>query len=157
MNDVDLPNRRVWAHGGGYRFRDRWITLEDDWCVAAIARRIEVVRSDPRQLQTADPWLVYRPHPTTPTEKRQAASIGPTLTGLLKTAGVYEPGVIRVESIREWLAARVFAETGRIEDVALRLGMSSLDAAAHLVGYEWATDLTPDVPPAHRRGEVGEA
>lgn len=157
--DVDLPNRRVWVHGGGFRFRDRWIHLEDDWCVAAIARRVEAVREDPANADIDDPWLVYRPHLTRPTTDRQAASIGPVITDLLKTGGVHEPGVIRAESIREWLAARVFAETGSVEAVALRLGMASLDSAAHIVGYDWVENLTADEAPTHRRthGEAEDA
>jgi len=31
----------------------------------------------------------------------------------------------------------VWGATGRVEAVAARLGMSSLDRAAHLVGYDW--------------------
>lgn len=151
--DVDLPRRRVWVHGGGYRLRDRWIPLDDDWCLDAVTRRIEAVRNDPAHVDVGDPWLVYRPHPTKPTRERQQASLGPVITGLLKSAGLHQPGVTRAESIREWLAARVFAQTGSVEAVAVRLGMSSLDTAAHLVGYDWVQTLTTDQPPAHRTND----
>lgn len=63
----------------------------------------------------------------------------------------------RAESIREWLAARVFAQTGSLEAVAVRLGMSSLDTAAHLVGYDWVKTLTADQPPAHRTNDGDES
>lgn len=150
LADVDLPNRRVWVHGGGYRLRERWIPLEDDWCVDAIARHMHAVRSDPAQEQAADPWLIYKPHPTNPTPDRQQASGGPIITHLLKSAGVYQPGVVRAESVREWLAVGVYAQTGQLEQVAVRLGMSSLDAVAHIVGLDWNEDLSLGDAPAHR-------
>jgi len=57
-----------------------------------------------------------------------------------------------LESLREWLAAKVFAETGRVEAVAARLGMASLDAAAHLVGYNWTREFDIDAPPPPHAG-----
>lgn len=156
VRDVDLANRRVWVHDGGYRQRDRWIPLDDDWCLDAVERRVRDVLADPSSHGMSDPWLVYRPHPTDPSIKGQKASAGVMLTNLLKRAGIYEPGVVRVESIREWLAARVFHETGSIEAVAVRLGMSSLDAAAHIVGVDWVAERTVDGPPAHRVVVDGE-
>ena len=47
-------------------------------------------------------------------------------------------------SINEYVAARVFAETGRVEAVAARLGLARLDVAAHLVGYDWRASFNPD-------------
>jgi hypothetical protein len=143
----------VWVHDGGYRLRARWIPMEDDWCVDALTRRVKAVRSDPANEQTPDPWLVYKPHPTKPTLNRQRAGGGPTITALLKSAGIYQPGVVRAESVREWLAVRVYAQTGRLEEVAVRLGMSSLDAAAHIVGLHWDEDLSLGDAPAHRRSK----
>lgn len=97
-----------------------------------MARRVRAVLADAANADATDPWLVYRPHPTRPTSDRQQASLGPVITGLLKSAGVHQPRVTRAESIREWLAARVFAATGSLEAVAVRLGMASLDTAAHV-------------------------
>ena len=76
---------------------------------------------------------------------RQAA-IAQMLTSLMKRARLYREGENRVESIREWVAFRVFADTNSVEAVAQRLVMSSLDAAAHIVGYDWVAETRIDVP-----------
>ena len=150
--DVDLDRRRVWIHGGGFRHRARWLPLVDDWCVDAVRRRVEGVQDD-RYYQgpEGDRLLVNRAKVTTPVQN-QHTNMVTLVNDLLKTAGLYEPHVVRAESIREWLAVRVFGETGDVRQVAFRLGMASLDAAAHLVGLNWVEDLTTDGPPAHRAG-----
>lgn len=150
VDDVDLPNRRVWVHGGGYRQRDRWIPLLDDWCVNAVTAQVRTLREQYGEA-AGGVWLVYKPHPTQPTPTRQASAANGILTRLMQTTRVHRPGITRVESIREWLAVKVFEETGSVEAVALRLGMSSLDGAAHLVGHDWvATADATHEPPAHR-------
>lgn len=151
VDDVDLTGGRFWLHGGGYKCRDRWVTFADEWCAQAITQRV-------RELQKAygdeagGVWLVYKPHPTQPTPARQAEAASSMITRLLQKARVHRPGETRAESIREWLAAKVFAETASVEEVALRLGCASLDAAAHLVGYDWVEQSDLDLtPPAHRQ------
>lgn len=148
--DVDVANRRVWVHHGGYRHRPRWLPL-DDWCLNALTRRIAALPKDPYTTQAEHTFLVNRSRNSpTSTPAKQATVVAAVVTSLLQTAGIHRPGVTRAESIREWVAARVFAETGSVEQVAMRLGMSSLDAAAHIVGHDWVTELTDDGPPAHR-------
>lgn len=39
-----------------------------------------------------------------------------------------------VASINEWVAARVHANTGRVEAVVARLGIGCVEVAAYLVG-----------------------
>ena len=151
--DVDLDNGRVWVHGGGYRQRDRWVTLHDEWCVTAVARRVTDLRA--AYGDDADGvWLVYKPHPSQPNPTRQDTAAGMLILRLMKFAGVHILGVTRAESIREWYAETVFAQTGSVEEVARRFGMASLDAVAHIVGYDWVTDhgsVLDQDPPAHRR------
>jgi hypothetical protein len=36
-----------------------------------------------------------------------------------------------------WAGRQILAEKGRIEVVARRLGMASLDRAAALIGFDW--------------------
>ena len=151
--DVDLVNTRVWVHGGGYRQRDRWVTLRDDWCVTAVTRRVTELHA----IYGADAdgvWLVYKPHSSQPNPTRQDTAAGMLILRLMKFAGVHRPGVTRAESIREWYAETVFAQTGSVEEVARRLGMASLDAVAHIVGHDWVTDhgsVLDQDPPPHRR------
>lgn len=148
--DVDVPNRRVWVHNGGYRQYDRWVTLHDDWCVTAVQRRMDDLQAS-GATSGGDTWLVYQPKPGKSTTPRQGSAGGMIILRLLKFARVHQPGVTRAESIREWLALQVYAETGSLEEVARRLGMSSLDGAAHVVGHNWlTTDAHDRQPPAHR-------
>ena len=68
------------------------------------------------------------------------------ITKALDRAGLKQPGHIRVAAINEYVAAKVFAQTGRVEAVAARLGMRSLDAAAHLLGLDWRAQYAPPGP-----------
>ncbi|MCU1497281.1 MAG: integrase [Acidimicrobiales bacterium] len=54
----------------------------------------------------------------------------------MRRAGVTGPG-ISARSVTAWAGACVLTETGRIEDVARRLGMGSLDVAAALIDHQW--------------------
>lgn len=150
--DVDLASGQFWAHGGGYRSRDRWLPFQDQWCADAIRARVAELR-DAYGEDAHGVWLIYKPHPSQPTPTRQASAGVSLITRLLKKARVHNPGLTRAESIREWLAAQVFAQTGSVEQVAERVGYASLDAAAHLVGYDWvATHRVGGTAPAHRQG-----
>lgn len=126
----------------------RFVPIDDDWAREALHTRIEVLR---RQSLPAEDLLDRRIayDGTSSDPNRRSAASAMALVKLMRTARVYSPGRTRAESIREWLAGRVFAETGRVEAVASRLGMRSLDAAAHIVGYDWVTayELTSDGPP----------
>lgn len=147
--DVDLGQGCFWVHDGGYRSRDRWVPFYDDWCADAVARHITAVTK--AAAPGTDPWLIYRPHKSHPTRDRQAASGPPIITALMKTARIHQPGQNRAESIREWLALKVWEETGSLYAVGNRLGMSSLDAVAHLVDLDWTDQDCPNLPrPAHR-------
>lgn len=149
VRDVDLTNRRIWLHDGGYRTRDRWVPIDDDWCYAALKIRVRVLSQATDADALPGRWLGYDPKGTNPTAAKRSAATADLITKLMRKSGVYTAGVTRVESIREYLAQRVFNQTRRVEAVAERLGMSSLDAAAHLVDYDW--------PTAYALPESGEA
>lgn len=155
--DVDLPGRRVWLEVTGYRRYRRWLPLFDDWCVDAVAARVRAVRENAEgKGDPHNPWLTYQNRvgfERDPSRTRQSANGGGTiLTKLMRRAGVYERGVTRAESIREWLAVTTYARTESLPSVAVLLGLSSLDSAAHLVGLDWLDDAGVDAdPPAHRR------
>ena len=88
--DVDLPDRRVWVHNGGYRQRERWITLHDDWCVTAVQRRLDDLRVN-NAASGGDAWLVYQPKPGKSTSARQGSAGGMMILRLLKFARVHQP------------------------------------------------------------------
>lgn len=157
VDDVDLSGGRFWASNGGYRIRDRWAPFTDQWCADAFTARVRELRATYGD-DAGGVWLIYKPHPSQPTPTRQATAGVGLITRLMQKARVHQPGATRAESIREWLALTIFEETGSVEQVALRLGQSSLDAAAHIVGYDWLTTLGPsDPPPVNRRDSVAAA
>ena len=59
------------------------------------------------------------------------------LVRALTKAGLGPNDGVRPSSIHEYVANRVYAETGSIEAVAVRCGLRSLDAAARLVTTNW--------------------
>lgn len=65
------------------------------------------------------------------------ASISGAVGAILQRAGLHQESDVRPRSVTAWAGQRVFDETGRIEDVARRLGLRSLDRAAALIGWEW--------------------
>jgi hypothetical protein len=52
---------------------------------------------------------------------------------------VGEPDV-RPASVAAWAGRRILAETGRIDEVARRLGMVSLDRTARFIAFDWQVD-----------------
>ncbi len=67
---------------------------------------------------------------------RQASAcmvIGEVLT----RAGLAGEPDVRPLSVAAWAGRTIFDETGRIDEVARRLGMRSLDRAARLIGFDW--------------------
>lgn len=64
------------------------------------------------------------------------ASVCTNLTRVLQLAGIDDPAV-RARSLRGWAGQRLYAGGLPIEQVAVRLGCSSLDAAAAEIGLTW--------------------
>jgi hypothetical protein len=105
-----------------------------------LIRRVEAQRRAVRR--SGQPWepdvvpiALTRPIDTYPLES-VAPSISSNLSRALTAAGVYRPGV-RPRSLREYAANRVYALTGRTEDVASHLGIPSLDSARELIDNDW--------------------
>lgn len=65
-----------------------------------------------------------------------APAIGNTVSRSLHSAGIDRPHVT-AGSLRDYAANRMFAMTGRVEDVAQLLGLASLDRAQRLVDIDW--------------------
>ena len=70
-------------------------------------------------------------------ESRQASSCI-AVAETLQRAGIGREPDVRPGSVVAWAGVRIFSETGRIEEVARRLGMRSLDRAARFIGWDWA-------------------
>jgi integrase/recombinase XerC len=56
---------------------------------------------------------------------------------VLRRAGLASEPDVRPVSVPAWVGVQVLAETGRIDEVARRLGVRSLDRAAALIGWDW--------------------
>lgn len=139
--DVRLLDRLVRAHGGSDRYTERWLPVDDDWCFDKLAARLRAMAdADPDGWQ--DRPVAYDPRPGTRDDFRvRAAATSRIITDVLTRAGLKHDGVTRVASITEYVARRVFLETGRVEAVAARLGLNKLDQAAHICGYDWKTEF----------------
>lgn len=94
------------------------------------------------------PLALTRPLATYPLES-VAPTVSTNLTRALTAAGVHRPGV-RPRSVREYAANRLYALTGRIEDVAAHLGIESLDSARRLIDNQWQHRFAEAV-----RGDAG--
>lgn len=126
--DLDLDHARVWLHGSP-RTDPRWGTV-GEWGVRQLARHVRNLGKDPNPHTR----LVYAGSGSA--ESRQASSclaIGETL----RRAGLGGEPDVRPLSVVAWAGARVFADTGRIDEAARALGVRSLDRAARTIGFDW--------------------
>ncbi|MEV7678076.1 hypothetical protein AB0O64_05875 [Streptomyces sp. NPDC088341] len=139
VRDLDLEGRRVWMHGAT-KTDARWCPL-DDWGLNILAHRARFVSA--RQL-----------HPERVPEARLAVSDKPAsdatlqsrvcvaLRDLVKSIGLDGEEDVKPSSVTAWAGVEVFERTGRIQDVARRLGLRSLDRAAAVIGHTWHTTAT---------------
>lgn len=127
--DVDLEAHRVWIHGG-QTTADRWGELTE-WGCAQLDRRLASIADGD------DEPIVYEGHDG-PSTSQISACIA--VRDVLVRAGLgTEPGV-RPASVAGWAGQQILRETGRIDEVARRLGMASLDRTARFLQWSWATD-----------------
>ena len=127
VTDVDLDRGRVWLHGGR-RTTPRWGHLTE-WGKVQVERRLMATRALPPET-----GLIYQG-----AECREGGRVSSSLALLdvLRRAGLAgEPGV-RPSSIAAWAGRQVLAETGRIDLVAIRLGLTRLDTTADFIGWDW--------------------
>lgn len=136
-SDLRLMDGLVWAHGGGDRYDDRWLPIDDTWAFDTLLARQAWLEANRPATWLNDPIAYDRRGATKNTHAVRSAATSMSLDKVLAKAGLKQPGRIRVASINEWVAARVYRDTQRVEAVAARLGMRSLDAAAHLVEWDW--------------------
>jgi hypothetical protein len=144
--DVDLTGMLVNAHGGGDRYAQRWLPIDDPWCFDQLAARLRAL-ADKYPDDWQDRCLGYDPQPgKDDNPRRRAAATSMTVGKIIERAGLKVNSVTRVASITEFVARRVFLKTGKVEAVAARLGLRKLDDAAHLCGYDWQTEFRQPGP-----------
>ena len=146
VRDVDLTAMLLNAHGGGDRYAQRWLPIDDPWCFGQLAARLRAL-ADKHPADWQDRYVAYDPQPGKDDDpRRRAAATSMTVGKIIERAGLKVGGVTRVASITEAVARRVFLETGRVEAVAARLGLRKLDDAAHLCGYDWQSEFRQPGP-----------
>lgn len=138
--DLDLEHTRIWACGGA-RITARYCPLDDPWAREAIQLRAQYLR---------DRGTRGHVHALATERKARAAqrqsSVCTAFAQIVRAASIAPGGRSAApRDVTSWLAARVFAQSGQLAEVALRLGCTSLDRAAALAGYAWRPDFRPDV------------
>lgn len=125
--DLDLASRRVWIQGTP-RTLARWGELTD-WGHAQLGRYLAIQQSDPLA-----PLICGGEPGSALAQSSAVGAISQTLT----RAGLSEAQDIRPSSVAAWAGRKIFEGTGRIDTVAQRLGMRSLDRTARFIGWDWA-------------------
>lgn len=146
VEDIHLAEMLVRAHGGGGRYAERWLPIDDPWCFEQLAARVKLLAGK-HPTDWRSRYVAYVPRSGKDDNfGRRSAATSTLLATVIKKAGLRENGVSRVASINEYVAARVFTETGRVEAVAARLGIGKLDDAVKIVGYDWREAFTLPAP-----------
>jgi integrase len=121
--DFDLKRGRVWI-GGSSTTEARWSELTD-WGVNQL-RRVLLSKSKPppeRSLLMAG--------------KASRASVHEFVAATLRQAGLAKAPAVRANSVPAWRGAKELAGGASIDEVAVLLGMRSLDRAATFIGFHW--------------------
>lgn len=145
VGDLDRTARCVWIHGST-RVTPRWCPL-DPWALRILTSRAALLADRHRLHDSRDVPLAVSARPA-PDEQLQARACV-ALTDLLHRIGLAADPRIKPASITAYAAVQVLNETGRIEEVARRLGLRSLDRAADLAALDWATPTDDKPRPAH--------
>ena len=128
VGDINFDEQRVWIHGGRTT-AERWGQLTD-WGAIQIGRRVKELGDDPARR------LVYAGKAGG--ESGQASSCLAILD-VLTRSGLAAESDVRPASIAGWAGRQILNETGRIDEVARRLGMASLDRTARFIAWDWKT------------------
>jgi integrase/recombinase XerC len=127
IGDLELPSH-VRLHGSP-RLRERLVPLTP-WGATQLARRVEHLEVTPALADR----VAYEGMGSAASLRTSSAS---ALHDVLRRAGLAGDPAVGLNSMRAWVGQTVLRDAGRIEDVAARLGMQSLDLAADLISYDW--------------------
>lgn len=86
--DVDLTGMLVNAHGGGDRYAQRWLPIDDPWCFDQLAARLRAL-ADKYPDDWQDRCLGYDPQPgKDDNPRRRAAATSMTVGKIIERAGL---------------------------------------------------------------------
>lgn len=128
VRDVDLDRDLVMLPGDR-KCAARTVPLTP-WAVGAVARWRMAAAPAPEDLVAVTGVKSYDSRRT---------SVTHVLREVIERAGLGDHHDVEPRSFLATAAARVFAETGRIDEAARTIGFSSLDRTADLIGFDWAT------------------
>jgi integrase/recombinase XerC len=124
--DFDLRRDRVWI-GGSSNTEARWSELTD-WGVSQLRRLLLSKSKPPPDRSLLMPGRASR------------ASVYELVASTLRQAGLTKAPV-RPNSIPAWRGVKELADGASIDEVAVLLGMRSLDRAATFIGFDWRARL----------------
>jgi integrase len=149
VSDADLDLRFLVLGSN----RSRRTVFLDGASLTALRTQVAALRKASRRSQTGwDPALVplsmHKPVSAYPSSS-VAPTVSMNLSRAMSRAGITRPGV-RPRSVREYAANRVYAHTGRVEDVAQLLGSRSLDSAFRFIDPLWQEQWGEVIRAAHQ-------
>ncbi|RPK63389.1 site-specific tyrosine recombinase XerC [Streptomyces sp. ADI96-02] len=134
IRDLNRSAKAVWMHGSS-RTEPRWCPL-DPWALRVLLARATFVEKQQRtKADLPDARLAVSSAPA-PDEQIQARACV-ALSDLIRRIGLSTDPQVKPASLTAYAAVAIFDASGSIEEVVRRLGLRSLDRAAHIVGYDW--------------------
>ena len=121
--DFDLERGRVWISGSS-NTEARWSELTD-WGVKQLRRFSSGESKPPPGLSLLIPGKAPR------------ASIHEFVASTVRQAGLAKAPGVRPNSVPAWRGVKALAGGASIDEVALLLGMRSLDRTASFIGFDW--------------------
>ena len=117
------------AAPGTVRVQARALSIASPWCRRVLTERVDLVggADGGRTLVSTDEG----------TDAQQQARACTTIRDVIIRAGLDTDPAIKPSSLTAHPARAVFDRTGRIQDAAYLLGVSSLDAAASAIDWDW--------------------
>ena len=125
--DLDLRHGQVWI--GGSPNTDARRSELTDWGVRQL-RRVSSSKSKP----PPDRSLLMP-------GRTSRASVYELVASTLRQAGLAETPGVRPNSIPSWRGVKELTDGASIDEVAVLLGMRSLDRAATFIGFDWRAQL----------------
>jgi integrase len=137
VSDVDVANRRVWAHGETSRIKPRWVQLPEPFFVA-VSERIAHLKVWLPPHKPIDSFQLTQGKTTTNVSAYQNRAAS-ACKEVFQMAGLHRDPAVTPSSVSLYAGSRMLREGERIETIAQLLGYASLDSCAGALGYNWET------------------
>ncbi|WOH18283.1 site-specific integrase [Paenarthrobacter sp. GOM3] len=137
VKDVDVANRRVWAHGETKRIKPRWVQLPEPFFIA-VMERIAFLRGWLPAHRSVDDFQLTKGKVSSNmgAHQNRAAS---ACKEVFQMAGLHRDPAVTPSSVSLYAGSRMLRDGERIESIAQLIGYASLDSCAGALGYNWET------------------